>query len=183
MDEITLKRTSKFLSLVLRHKPETVDIQLDEAGWVDVAELLAQCSAHGKSIPRELLDEVVATNSKKRFAFSEDGLRIRANQGHSVDVSLGYEAQTPPQLLFHGTVGGVLDAIREGGLNKMERHHVHLSADRGTAANVGQRRGKPVILLVRAADMVAAGHEFFLSTNGVWLTESVPPEYIHFPAD
>ncbi len=184
MDHKQRKRISKFLSLVLRHQPQSIGIELDDAGWVDVDALLRQASARGRqSISRAQLDEVVATSDKQRFAFSADGTRIRANQGHSVDVSLGYEARTPPQTLFHGTVADVLQAIRTGGLSKMQRHHVHLSADRDTATRVGGRRGRPVILIVRAAAMVAAGHEFFVSTNGVWLTAHVPAEFIEFPQD
>lgn len=174
-------RISKFLSLVLRHQPEAVGVELDGAGWVDVERLLEACAAHGRPIAREALDEIVSTSPKRRFAFSEDGQRIRASQGHSVDVELGYEPSSPPAQLFHGTVARFLPAIRENGLARMARHHVHLSADRETASAVGQRRGKPVVLVIDAGRMARDGHEFFLSANGVWLTESVPPGYIEFP--
>lgn len=174
-------RISKFLSLILRHQPETIGIQLDDNGWVEVAVLLAQCKIHKKGITQEILAKVVATNTKQRFALSEDGLRIRANQGHSIDVDLGYKAQRPPEELYHGTVAGSLSLIRNHGLSKMLRHHVHLSPDRQTAVIVGKRRGKPMVLSIQAAAMANAGYDFFLSTNGVWLTEHVPTEFIRFP--
>jgi putative RNA 2'-phosphotransferase len=172
---------SKFLSLVLRHRPSVVGLSLDAQGWADVDELLARCHAHGRSFDRATLDEMVATNPKQRFAFSDDKRRIRASQGHSVDVELGYEAAIPPARLFHGTVAGVLAAIRAEGLRKMRRHHVHLSADEATARLVGARRGAPVILTVDAAAMHTAKHVFYVSANGVWLTEAVPPEFLVFP--
>lgn len=181
MNERERIRVSKFLSLILRHRPEEVGVELDEAGWVDVAVLLERCAAHGKAISREALHEIVATSPKQRFAVSTDGERIRANQGHSVGVELGYEPAEPPLELFHGTVEKFLAAIRNDGLLKMQRHHVHLSPDRETAANVGQRRGKPIILIVQAERMARSGHEFYLSTNGVWLTDHVPPEFIEIP--
>jgi putative RNA 2'-phosphotransferase len=174
--------TSKFLSLVLRHQPETIGITLDAEGWVAIADLLTACAAHGKPITRELLEEVVATNDKRRFSISPDGVRIRANQGHSVEVDLGLTPREPPDLLFHGTVAKFLDAIRRIGLIKGNRHHVHMSADEQTAGKVGQRRGKPVILTIEAARMSRAGHAFFQSDNGVWLVDAVPPEYLRFPS-
>ena len=173
-------RTSKFLSLVLRHRPELIGISLDPAGWVSVNELLRACRAHGRAITPDELRDLVATSDKQRFAFSEDGERIRANQGHSVAVELGYSPAAPPDTLYHGTVGKFLPSIREGGLKKGDRHHVHLSPDEETARKVGQRRGKPVILKVESGRMHREGHQFFLSTNGVWLIEHVPPEYLIF---
>jgi putative RNA 2'-phosphotransferase len=172
---------SKFLSFVLRHEPQAIGITLDGAGWVAIDELLARCQAHGKRISRETLQTIVATSPKRRFAISDDGCRIRANQGHSVEVELGYEAAVPPDVLFHGTVAAALDAIRREGLRKMQRHHVHLSPDEATARVVAVRRGAPVILRVAAATMHADGHAFYLSANGVWLVEHVPPRYIDFP--
>lgn len=180
MNERDKIRTSKFLSLVLRHKPETIGIELDDAGWVEVEVLLAGCAEHGTVLSRDVLTEIVATSPKQRFAFSEDGKRLRANQGHSVEVELGYQASDPPARLFHGTVANAVEAIREAGLQKMQRHHVHLSPNRNTAANVGARRGRPVILVIRAGEMARAGHAFYLSANRVWLTEEVPVEYIEF---
>ncbi|EDY20782.1 Phosphate acetyltransferase [Chthoniobacter flavus Ellin428] len=183
MNEKERTRTSKFLSLVLRHEPEKVGLELDSAGWVEVEMLLAACRQHGVAIERAELEEIVVTNEKKRFAFSDDGRRIRANQGHSIEVSLGYTPQVPPARLFHGTATRFLDSIRSDGLKKMERHHVHLSADEETAHKVGQRHGKPLILLIKADAMHAANHSFFLSENGVWLTDAVPVAFIEFPED
>jgi putative RNA 2'-phosphotransferase len=174
-------RLSKFLSLVLRHQPEVIGVTLDPAGWVPVDELLAACDAHGKPIDRALLLDIVATSPKQRFALSEDGARIRASQGHSVDVELGHDAAQPPETLYHGTVAASLDAIRAGGLSRMERHHVHLSPDADTARAVGARRGAPVVLRVAAGAMHRAGHVFHRSANGVWLTEHVPPAFIELP--
>jgi putative RNA 2'-phosphotransferase len=181
MKERERTRISKLLSLVLRHQPEAIGLELDEAGWVDVESLVEGCATHGKAITREILAEVVATSPKQRFAFSDDGRRIRASQGHSVDVQLGYDPCQPPAQLFHGTVDRFLPAIRERGLTRMQRHHVHLSPDRETATTVGERRGKPIILVIDAGRMARDGFDFFVSANGVWLTEHVPPEYIDFP--
>src|SRR5688572_7482852 len=143
-------RVSKFLSLVLRHDPARIGIVLDDAGWTDVSALLAAAAAHGVTITRAELAEVVATSDKQRFALSPDGTRIRANQGHSVEVDLELAAAPPPATLYHGTVDAALPGIREKGLIRGARHHVHLSADLETAKKVGGRRGKPVILTVRA---------------------------------
>ncbi|MEL6545781.1 MAG: RNA 2'-phosphotransferase [Myxococcota bacterium] len=169
---------SKFLSYVLRHRPDSIGIELDSAGWVNIAELLEHAREHGRTISDEQLAEVVARNPKRRFAISDDGLRIRANQGHSVDVELAYSASKPPTVLFHGTVDRALDAIFREGLKKMNRHHVHLSPELDTATMVGARRGRPVILEVAAQEMHDEGHEFYLSANGVWLTEHVAPRYL-----
>lgn len=181
MNDKTKVGISKFLSLVLRHRPETIGVTLDKAGWVQVDALLAGCRKAGRGITLEQLDEVVATNDKKRFEFSADGEMIRASQGHSVDVSLGYSPAEPPEVLYHGTAVRNIEAIGARGLVKGRRHHVHLSANKATAVNVGQRYGKPVVLEVRAAAMAADGMAFFVSTNGVWLTDHVGPEYLVFP--
>lgn len=174
---------SKFLSLILRHKPEVVGIELDKQGWVAIDVLLAACAAHGRALSRTDLDYVVANNNKQRFAVSADGQRIRASQGHSVAVNLGYEVAEPPELLYHGTAVQNLPSIRRQGLVKGKRHHVHLSADKTTATAVGQRHGKPVVLTVKAGEMARAGFLFFLSANGVWLTETVPYAYMDEPTD
>jgi putative RNA 2'-phosphotransferase len=173
---------SKFLSLVLRHQPATIGLTLDEHGWVSVTELLAALNAHGKRVDRALLEAVVADNDKQRFAFSPDGQRIRANQGHSVAVELGYTPQTPPETLYHGTAERNLASIRAQGLLKQQRHHVHLSANADTARQVGQRYGRPVVLVVNAGEMSRQGHTFYQSDNGVWLTDAVPPQFIQLPA-
>jgi putative RNA 2'-phosphotransferase len=171
-------KTSKFLSLVLRHRPETVGIKLDQAGWVSVAELLTACNARGIRLTREELEEVVRTNDKQRFAFNDDHSRIRASQGHSIEVELEYEPVTPPDILYHGTATRFLDSIKEQGLVNGRRQHVHLSADEATAVNVGSRHGKPVVLKVAAGQMHHDGFTFYLSKNGVWLTDCVPPSYL-----
>jgi putative RNA 2'-phosphotransferase len=178
MTENEITRTSKFLSLILRHQPERVGIKLDQAGWASVEQLLAAVNRHGVALTRDKLEHVVATNDKKRFAFSEDGLRIRASQGHSVNVELKYEPQTPPEFLYHGTPERFVASIRETGLNKGQRHHVHLSPDLQTATKVGQRRGRPVVLKIRSGEMHRAGHAFYRSANGVWLVEQVPQQFI-----
>lgn len=169
---------SKFLSFVLRHQPQAIGITLDSQGWVAVDELLSAAARHGKSISRAQLEEVVATNDKRRFALSNDGVRIRANQGHSVEVDLALTPLAPPELLYHGTVERFLESIRVQGLLRGERHHVHLSPDRETAQRVGQRRGRPVVLVVEAGRMHRDGHVFRRSENGVWLADAVPPEYL-----
>lgn len=152
------------------------------AGWTEVDALLAAAAAHGVAITRAELAEVVATSDKQRFALSPDGTRIRANQGHSVEVDLALAPQSPPARLFHGTVARFADAIREHGLIKGERHHVHLSADEATANKVGERRGAPLVLVVRADEMVRADRVFFRSDNGVWLVDHVPAQFIDWPA-
>lgn len=169
---------SKYLSLVLRHDPAAAGVTLDAEGWVGVAELLAGAARHGFSFTRAELEEVVQTNEKQRFAFSVDSQRIRASQGHSVSVELGLTPETPPEVLYHGTVDRFLSSIMDQGLDKRSRQYVHLSPDVETATRVGSRRGQPVILKIAAANMHSDGFRFFCSANGVWLTERVPPQYI-----
>jgi putative RNA 2'-phosphotransferase len=169
---------SKFLSLVLRHKPETIGVSLDPNGWIAVDVLLNSLSKHGRRMSREDLERLVRESDKQRFALSEDGRRIRANQGHSVEVELDLSPQTPPEKLYHGTVEGVLASIMATGMRKGLRHHVHLSSDVETAERVGSRRGKPVILEIQAGAMHREGHVFFLSSNGVWLVDHVPATFI-----
>lgn len=171
---------SKFISLILRHSPETIGLKLCEEGWVSVDALLAGMNKRGEKITLEELQEIVATSEKKRFAFSEDGQSIRANQGHSVEVEITFEKREPPEFLYHGTATRFVDSIRKTGLEKRNRQHVHLSADEETAVKVGQRHGKPVILKVRAKAMHAAGVEFYISANGVWLVDAVAPEFLVF---
>ena len=171
-------RRSRFLSLVLRHQPQTIGLRLDEAGWADVDELLRLLARAGRPLERAQLERLVAGNDKRRFAFSDDGRRIRASQGHSVAVDLGLTALAPPETLFHGTADRFLDSIRRDGLRPGSRRHVHLSADRTTAVTVGSRHGRPVVLTIAASAMAAAGHEFFRSANGVWLTAAVPPPFL-----
>lgn len=175
-DELT--SISKFLSLVLRHKPETIGLTISPQGWVNIDELLSAASMREKLINRELLDDVVFTNDKQRFAYSPDGRFIRANQGHSIQVDLELEPCSPPNVLYHGTSSKSIERIREKGLLKMTRNHVHLSTDEETAHRVGVRKGKPVILLIDSKLMADDGLSFYVSNNGVWLTDNVPTKYI-----
>jgi putative RNA 2'-phosphotransferase len=176
-----LVRISKFLSLVLRHKPETIGISLDRDGWARVDELIAAANRAGLPLDEASLRDVVEQNDKQRFAFSDDGLRIRASQGHSLPVDLDLEPLAPPQVLYHGTASRFLNSIRRQGLVPRGRMHVHLSPDEPTAVRVGKRHGKPVVLTVQAGRMHRDGFRFYLSANGVWLTQKVPVEYLVFP--
>lgn len=170
---------SKFLSYILRHHPEAIGISLDPDGWVEITTLLSAAQSDGKEISHALLLEVVASNDKKRFSISDDGLRIRAAQGHSVgNVEIKYQATTPPELLYHGTATRFIASIMQQGLIPGSRQYVHLSADLGTAKKVGSRHGVPTILQVAASEMQAAGFEFFQADNGVWLCKNVPVEFL-----
>ena len=174
-----LTKYSKFLSYVLRHKPESIGIVLDENGWVEVSVLLEASQAAGQNISNDLLLEIVGKNDKKRFAFNESGSRIRASQGHSVrGIDLEMEQIEPPVILYHGTVEKFMEGIEKSGLQKMNRQHVHLLETLATAKSVASRREKPIILEVQASAMHNAGYKFYRSENGVWLTDSVPWEYI-----
>lgn len=178
MDAKAATRLSKFLSQHLRHQPAAIGLTLQEGGWVNVADLLAACAAHGHPLTRDELEDLVADNDKQRFAFDEAGQRLRAQQGHSVAVDLQLTPAVPPAVLYHGTAPAALPAIRRAGLQKMSRHHVHLTTDEATARRVGQRRGRPVLLAIEAAALHAAGGVFYQSGNGVWLVERVPPPYL-----
>jgi putative RNA 2'-phosphotransferase len=171
-------KISKFLSLVLRHQPDRIGLKVDHAGWITVEELLEACRSHEFPLTLAELKEVVVGSDKQRFSFSEDGSKIRANQGHSIGVELGYQPTEPPEVLYHGTVERFLKSIFDGGLSKGKRHHVHLSARFETAQAVGARRGVPVILRVMSGPMYRDGYQFFCSENGVWLTDYVPPSYL-----
>ena len=176
-----LVKISKFLRLVLRHKPEEIGLVLDGSGWTSIEDPVRLANQHGTRLTRELVQKIVAENDKQRFAISEDGLRIRANQGHSIAIDLGLNPSTPPLLLYHGTASRFIDSIQETGLHSANRQHVHLSPDHSTATKVGQRHGQPLVLTVRSGAMAAAGHLFYLSNNEVWLTDRVPVNYIEFP--
>jgi putative RNA 2'-phosphotransferase len=175
---VDVVRVSKRLSYVLRHRPESVGLTLDEAGWVPVDELLAAMDRAGLPLTREQLDVVVATNDKRRFAYDDAAGRIRASQGHSVPVELGYAPSQPPPVLFHGTVDRSVCSVLTEGLRPGRRHAVHLSCDVATARAVGARRGRPVVLCVDAAAMAAEGAVFTRSANGVWLTDAVPARHL-----
>lgn len=178
MGEQNRVKISKFLSLILRHKPEEAGLTLDEHGWVNVTDLIKACAGAGRPFTLSELQEVVETNDKKRFVFDVTGERIRASQGHSVEVDLEFEKKTPPEILYHGTAEQNVEAIMAGGLKKMKRHHVHLSAETETAGKVGKRYGQPVILKIDTFAMMNEGFEFYVSANGVWLVESVPAEFL-----
>jgi putative RNA 2'-phosphotransferase len=174
----TDKTISKAMSLWLRHEPGKAGLLLDAQGWAPVEAVLAALGRARLECDWERLLHVVESNDKQRFELSADAGRIRARQGHSVEVTLDWPTMTPPELLYHGTVAAALDAILAEGLTPGRRHHVHLSGDLETARRVGARRGAPVILAVRAADMARAGSSFMLTANLVWLTEHVPPRFI-----
>ena len=172
------KRISKFLSYVLRHHPELIGIELDENGWADVKLVIEQSNIFGVQFDREILDFIVATNNKKRFAYDETLTKMRASQGHSINITLGYTAQEPPTLLYHGTASKYVDAILQHGILKQSRQHVHLSKDFETAVQVGQRHGKPHVFTVLSAEMFKDNFQFYQSENGVWLTDVVPNSYL-----
>ncbi|MDY7574620.1 RNA 2'-phosphotransferase [Actimicrobium sp. CCI2.3] len=170
---------SKYLSFVLRHQPGAIGITLDTEGWVDITVLIAAAAKIGKTLAIDVIREVVATSDKKRFAISEDGLRIRAVQGHSTQhVDINYIEQVPPDFLYHGTATRFLDSIYEQGLISGSRHYVHLSQDKQTALAVGSRHGQPAVLTIKALLMHEQGFKFFRAENGVWLTSVIPVEFI-----
>lgn len=171
-------KVSKLLSFILRHKPEAIGVVLDNGGWVDVDTFLACLQASGKTVTRQVLESVVETSTKQRFALSADRQQIRANQGHSVDIDLQLPTLPPPGRLFHGTATRFLDAIQKEGLRRQKRHHVHLTVSQDVAISVGARHGTPIVLTIDAKAMHDCGYEFFLSANGVWLTSHVPSKYL-----
>lgn len=170
-----LTKISKHLSYVLRHKPESIGLSLDFQGWASIDELISKANF---SLDYELLTQTVEQNDKKRFAISEDGLYIRANQGHSINVDLGLQPIQPPDFLYHGTADRFVDSILDTGLQPRQRQHVHLSKDIKTAKSVGQRHGKPIVLIVEAKKMYEQGFKFFLSKNEVWLTEKILAQFL-----
>ncbi len=174
-----LKKTSVFISLILRHKPEAIGISLDEHGWASVEELINGVNrTKGYGLDMETLEEIVRTDNKQRYSFNEDKTLIRANQGHSINVDVELKEAEPPEQLFHGTGERFAAVIRREGLKPMSRLYVHLSKDKETAEKVGTRHGKPHIFFVHSGKMFRAGYKFYLSENGVWLTKSVPPEFL-----
>jgi putative RNA 2'-phosphotransferase len=170
-------QTSKFISLILRHKPETIGINLDEHGWANVDELIKGISKTQK-FDRDMLEEIVRTDNKQRYSFNEDKTLIRANQGHSIPVDVELEEKEPPEILYHGTGEKYVSSINEQGLLPKSRLYVHLSSNEKTANKVGQRHGKPVIYLVKSGEMYKDGYKFYLSINRVWLTKEVPVKYL-----
>ena len=177
--EVDRIKISKFLSLVLRHRPETIGLKLNSNGWANVEQLLMCMEQSGRPVSRSMLEEVVSSNNKQRFSFNEGGSMIRANQGHSIKgIDLGLEPLEPPQLLYHGTVPKNLEGIRRSGIRKKSRQHVHLSSTLDVAINVGKRRGRPIVLVIDSETMYNHGHSFYMSHNGVWLTDVVEWKYV-----
>lgn len=179
MPKNQLTKISRFLSLILRHQPQAIDLTLDSKGWANIDELITKARQSNKAqITVEILQEIVDTNDKKRFSISDDGKKIRANQGHSIDIDLGLEPTEPPAVLYHGTASRFMKTIMQQGLIKRSRQHVHLSKDIETAKKVGARHGLPAILVIDTYAMTQQGHQFFVSENGVWLTDEVPVKFI-----
>ena len=178
-----LEKLSKFISLVLRHKPDAANIALDEHGWANVGELLNGINNTGRKIDMAMLEKIVAADNKQRYSFNQDKTLIRANQGHSIPVDVELKEQEPPELLYHGTAARFLDDILKDGLKPMSRLYVHLSGDTETALKVGKRHGAPVILKIHSGDMCKEGYKFYLSENGVWLTEKVGVKYFEVMND
>ena len=175
---MNLEEKSKFVSYVLRHKPEEIGLVLDSAGWTEVDELVRKANEHGRPLRMEDIQPLVHEADKKRFALSDDGKRIRAIHGHSVaHVDMGYTPQTPPDILYHGTATRFLTSINEKGISSVERQYVHVAADKEKAVSVGKRHGKAVLLEIDAKRLHAEGHPFYLSENGIWLTENIPVGY------
>ena len=174
---MSLTETSRYIALILRHKPETINIKLDEHGWARVDELIKGVSKT-HPLTMEMLEKIVEIDDKQRFAFNEDKTLIRANQGHSVQVDVELKEAEPPEILYHGTGEKYVDAIFREGLLPKSRLYVHLSNDLETAVNVGGRHGKPYIFKVHTGVMFRQGYRFWLSENGVWLTKAVPIDYL-----
>lgn len=174
-----MRKISIFLSLILRHRPDVINITLDEHGWADVNELIENINkTRDYKMTFEILEKIVASDEKMRYSFNEDKTKIRANQGHSINVDVELKTQTPPEYLYHGTADKSLDSIISNGIESRSRLHVHLTDNKETAVKTGTRHGKPVVLKINALDMHANGHKFYLSENNVWLTDSVPSKYI-----
>lgn len=174
---MNLIETSRFMSLILRHKPEKIGISLDEHGWANVNELIAGI-AKTREFNMDILEEIVRTDNKQRYSFNEDKTLIRANQGHSIPVDVELEEVEPPEEFWHGTGEKYVTSIDKQGLIPKSRLYVHLSKDEDTAAKVGARHGKPVLYIVKSGEMYKDGYKFFLSKNGVWLTKEVPCKYL-----
>ncbi len=176
-----LDKISKFLSYILRHQPEAIGITLDSDGWVNIDSLIMHANQHGEPLTTKLIELVVKTNDKKRFTISDDGLKIRAAQGHSTQqVKINHAEQIPPEFLYHGTATRFIDSIKKQGLVAGSRHYVHLSGDEKTAIKVGERHGKPIVLKVKTLQMYQQGFKFYLADNGVWLTNTVPNTFLIF---
>lgn len=169
---------SKFISLILRHKPEVIGIKLDAQGYVDVKELIEKINNTGKNINIEILEQIVKEDNKQRYSFDEDRNKIRANQGHSINVDVELKELEPPKYLYHGTATRFLDNIKKEGIVRQSRLYVHLSNDINTAIKVGKRHGTPVVLEINTEEMYENGYKFYLSENNVWLCEHIPFKYV-----
>jgi putative RNA 2'-phosphotransferase len=178
INETENKKISKFLSFVLRHNPDSIGLKLDDNGWADTQELVEKMNKHGIEVTDDILNHIVATNNKKRFSFNETKTRIRANQGHSINVDLNLKETKPPEYLYHGTGEKYVTPILKTGLEKGNRQHVHLSSDIETAIQVGQRHGKPKVFIIESGQMNIEGFSFYLSDNAVWLIDHVPVRYL-----
>jgi putative RNA 2'-phosphotransferase len=172
------KSLGKFISLILRHKPEVINITLDEYGWADVDALISGIQKSYKFFNLQVLERIVEENNKNRYSFSNDKKKIRANQGHSINVNLDMKESIPPNTLYHGTATRFLNSILQQGITKQNRQFVHLSHDYTTARSVGARHGEPIVLSINSKQMSSDGHKFYLSANNVWQVDRVPPEYI-----
>jgi putative RNA 2'-phosphotransferase len=175
-------RLSKFMSLVLRHDPGVIGHSIDTGGWMSIEDLVFGANRQGVYLTRESVIAIAQEDEKGRYGLSDDGLRIKATYGHSIEVDLGLDALKPPEHLFHGTATRFLNSIKQAGITRKRRRYVHLSADRLTAVKVGGRHGRPVILTVKTGRMFDAGFVFYRSESGIWLTGRVPPEYVDFTA-
>lgn len=173
------KSLSKFISLILRHNPQTIGIKLDNYGWANVNELINGINKSGKKINMEILKEIVLTDNKQRYSFNDDKTKIRANQGHSINVDVELQEIKPPEILYHGTATKYIESIKKNGLIGKTRLYVHLSKDKETAENVGKRHGKPIVLVINSNKMYNDGYKFYLSENKVWLCKNVPVSYIY----
>lgn len=181
--ERRLVKLSKFLSYILRHHPEDIGLELDNAGWVSVEELITAARQHGRNFSRDDLLSLMDQSPKKRFTLSRDGEYIRANYGHSIDIDPGYEPKQPPEVLYHGTARRFLASIHDRGITTQNRQFVHLSQDEVSAGDVGKRHGKPVILRITSGKMYRDGFTFYQSDEGLWLTKRIPVSYIIFPEE
>ena len=175
-----LVKLGRFISLILRHSPETIGIKLDENGWADVEELIILMNKNRRKIDIDTLKEIVETNNKKRYEFSDDFKKIRACQGHSINVDVELEQAVPPEFLYHGTAVKNIESIKKDGIKKASRQHVHLSSDYNTAYNVGKRHGKPYIIKVLSGKMGKDRKKFYISKNEVWLSDDIETEYLVF---
>ncbi|VIF91215.1 RNA 2'-phosphotransferase-like protein [Clostridioides difficile] len=169
---------SVFISLILRHKPETIGIKLDGYGYADVNELIEKINSTGRNISMEILEQIVKEDSKQRYSFNEDRTKIRANQGHSIKVNVELKELEPPKYLYHGTATRFLDNIKKEGIISKSRLYVHLSNDIDTAVQVGKRHGIPIVLKINTEEMCENGYKFYLSENNIWLCEYIPFKYV-----